>query len=64
MIKIIDPYGMELVSDYTKVIKDFGLGQFKVDDFPNPNSLMRRGIVFAGRDIGIIAKCIKDHKKA
>lgn len=62
MIKIIDPYGMELVSDYTKVIKDFGLEQFKVDQFPNPNRLMRRGVVFAGRDLGIIAKCIKDKK--
>ena len=62
MIKMIDPYGTELVSDYTKVIKDFGLEQFKVDNFPKPNSLMRRGIAFAGRDLGIIAKCIKDKK--
>ena len=27
MVRIMDPYGTELVADYTKVIKDFGLEQ-------------------------------------
>ncbi|MBU2560860.1 MAG: tryptophan--tRNA ligase [Nanoarchaeota archaeon] len=62
MAKIIDPYGAELPEDYAKVIKDFGLEEFKVDDFPEPNRLMRRGIVFAGRDLKIISKCIKEKK--
>ncbi len=62
MTKTIDPYGAELPEDYTKVIKDFGLEEFHVDDFPNPNRLMRRGTVFAGRDLKNIAKAIKEKK--
>lgn len=61
-MKIIDPYGSELPEDYTKIIKEFGLEQFDLGIFPNPNKLMRRGIVFAGRDLKIIAKCIKEKK--
>jgi tryptophanyl-tRNA synthetase len=60
--KIIDPYGSELVKDYARIIKDFGLEEFKVELFPNPNRLMRRGVVFAGRDLNIISKCIKEKK--
>lgn len=62
MTKIIDPYGSELVKDYVKTVKDFGLQPFTSSSFPNPNYLMRRGIVFAGRDLNIIAKCIKEKK--
>src|SRR3989338_3971072 len=63
MTKIIDPYGSELVEDYQKVIGEFGLDSFDVNDFPKPNRLMRRGVVFAGRDLKIISKCIKEKKK-
>ncbi len=62
MTKVIDPYGSELVEDYSKIIKDFGLEPFDVDLFPNPNRLMRRGVIFAGRDLKIISKCIKEKK--
>ncbi|MFC1741044.1 tryptophan--tRNA ligase [Nanoarchaeota archaeon] len=62
MTKTIDPYGAELPEDYIKVIKDFGLETFNVDDFPNPNRLMRRGVVFSGRDLKPIAKAIKEKK--
>ncbi|MBU1199490.1 MAG: tryptophan--tRNA ligase [Nanoarchaeota archaeon] len=62
MTKIIDPYGSELVEDYTKIIKDFGLDVFTPTTFPEPNRIMRRGVVFAGRDLNIIAKCIKEKK--
>tara|TARA_Y100000310_G_C20523924_1_gene735047 strand:+ start:867 stop:1016 length:150 start_codon:yes stop_codon:yes gene_type:complete len=47
MTKIIDPYGSELVEDYTKIIKDFGLDSFNPKLYPEPNRLMRRGVVFA-----------------
>jgi len=60
--KTIDPYGSELVQDYEKIINDFGLEHFDVKLFPNPNRLMRRGVAFAGRDLAIIAKCIKEKK--
>ena len=62
MTKIIDPYGSELVEDYAKAIKDFGLEVFTPTTFPEPNRVMRRGVVFAGRDLKIIAKCIKEKK--
>ena len=62
MVKIIDPYGSELVEDYAKAIKDFGLEEFKLELFPEPNKLMRRKVVFAGRDLQIISKCIKEKK--
>jgi tryptophanyl-tRNA synthetase len=63
MKKIIDPYGSELVEDYAKAIKNFGLEEFKLELFPQPNRLMRRGVIFGGRDLDIISKCIKQKKK-
>ncbi len=60
---IIDPWGATLPEDYTKLIKDFGLDLFDPALFPNPNRLMRRGVVFAGRDIKTIADAIKQKKK-
>jgi tryptophanyl-tRNA synthetase len=62
MAGTIDPYGAELPEDYAKVIKDFGLEEFNVDLFPQPNRLMRRGVVFAGRDLKIISESIKQKK--
>ncbi len=62
MTKTIDPYGSELIEDYTKIIKDFGLDSFDPKIYPKPNRIMRREVVFAGRDLNIIAKCIKEKK--
>ncbi len=62
MAKIIDPYGSELVKDYEKTITEFGLEKFSQKIFPNPNRIMRRGVVFAGRDLEIISRCIKEKK--
>lgn len=60
---IIDPWGATLPEDYTKIIKDFGLETFDPTLFPNPNRLMRRGVVFAGRDLKTISDTIKQKKK-
>jgi len=62
MAKYIDPYSSELIEDYKKLIKDFGMEEFKVGMFPNPNRLMRRGIVFGGRDLKVISDVIKNKK--
>ncbi|MFH1511439.1 MAG: tryptophan--tRNA ligase, partial [Candidatus Woesearchaeota archaeon] len=62
MKKYIDPYGSELVGDYGKLLRDFGIEEFDVRLFPEPNRLMRRGIIFGGRDLLVIADCIH-HKK-
>jgi len=62
MTKIIDPYGSELVEDYVKIIKDFGLDSFNLKEYPEPNRLMRRGVVFAERDMKNVQKAIKEKK--
>jgi len=61
--KIIDPWGSTLLEDYEKIIKDFGLEIFNAKLFPEPNRLMRRNVVFAGRDLKIISDAIKNKKK-
>lgn len=61
--KIIDPWGSVLVEDYEKIVADFGLEIFDSKLFPKPNRIMRRGVVFAGRDLKQIAKSIKSNKR-
>ncbi len=63
MKKIIDPWGSGLLEDYSKIVKDFGLEVFDSGNFTKPNRIMRRGVVFAGRDLKIIAKSIKEKNK-
>lgn len=63
MKKIIDPWGSELLEDYEKIVKDFGLEVFDSKLFPEPNRIMRRNVVFAGRDLKIISDCIKNKKR-
>ncbi len=60
--KFIDPWGSELPEDYARLIKEFGLEKFNIEDFPNPNKLMRRGLVFAGRGLKEISRTIKEKK--
>lgn len=59
----MDPWGSEIFEDYDVIIKKFGLEPFNLDKFPNPNRIMRRGIVIAGRDLEIISNNIKENKK-
>ena len=61
--KIIDPWGSGLLEDYGILIKDFGLEVFDSKLFSKPNRLMRRNVVFAGRDLKIISEAIKQKKK-
>jgi len=58
----IDPWGKELIQDYSRLIKEFGMQEFDNNIFPEPNLQMRRGINFGGQDLEAIAKCIKDNK--
>ena len=59
---VVDPWGKELVQDYARLIKEFGMQEFDNNIFPQPNLQMRRGINFGGQDLEIIAKCIQDKK--
>ncbi len=61
MVKV-DPWSSELIPNYTRLIKQFGLQPFSVKGFTNPNRLMRRGAVFGGRDLSRIATCIAKKK--
>jgi tryptophanyl-tRNA synthetase len=58
----IDPWGDTLIEDYKQTAQHFGLEIFDEKLFPNPNRLMRRGIVFAGRDLKRISESIKTRK--
>ncbi len=58
----IDPWGDTLIEDYKQTAQHFGLEIFDEKMFPNPNRLMRRGTVFAGRDLKRISECIKTRK--
>ncbi|HLC96490.1 MAG TPA: tryptophan--tRNA ligase [Candidatus Nanoarchaeia archaeon] len=62
MTKVIDPYGSELVEDYIKIIQDFGLDRFTLSNYPDPNRLMRRGVVFAERDMRAVFKAMAEKK--
>ncbi len=62
MKNMIDPWGSVLVKDYEKVIDQFGLDNFNPKLFPEPNSLMRRQVVFAARDQGQIGHAILKKK--
>ncbi len=62
MAKIIDPWGATLIEDYNKLTTDFHLDSFDTKLFPEPNRIMRRGVVFSGIDIKVISDCIKNKK--
>lgn len=59
---LIDPWGKELVEDYERLIKEFGMEHFDNNEFPEPNLQMRRGINFGGQDLAQIALAIKQKK--
>ncbi len=61
--EFIDPWSSELSGNYNDIVHKFGLERFNLEDFPEPNLLMKRGFVFAGRDLKKISNCIKNKKK-
>lgn len=61
--KIIDPYGSELIKDYSKLITDFHLENFEPSLFPSPNRIMRRKVVFSSIGQKVISDAIKHKKK-
>lgn len=59
----IDPWGKTLVEDYSRLIKDFGMQAFDIEIMPNPSMQMKRGLIFGGQDLNIIAEAIKKKKR-
>ena len=58
----IDPWASALPKDYLDLAKKFGLEKFEAGNLPSVNLLMKRGFVFAGRDLKVIFDCIKNKK--
>ncbi len=60
----IDPWGSEVVKDYDKLEKEFGMEPFEpmARKLPDPLVYMRRGVIFGHRDFGRIADCIRQEK--
>lgn len=59
----VDPWGKTLVEDYSRLIKEFGMQEFKLSEMPFPSTQMKRGVIFGGQDLGAIAEAIKNKKK-
>lgn len=59
---VLDPWGSTLVEDYARLVREFGLEPFDPKGFPEPNRLMRRGVVFAGRDLKRLAHALHEEK--
>ncbi len=60
---IVDPWGKSLVEDYSRLIKEFGMQPFDIEEMPSPSTQMKRGIIFGGQDLSVIAEAIKKKKK-
>ena len=59
---MVDPWGNSLIEDYSRLIREFGMQEFDLSIMPNPNAQMRRGVIFGGQDLKIIAEAIKTKK--
>ncbi|MBT7241294.1 MAG: hypothetical protein HN878_02275, partial [Candidatus Diapherotrites archaeon] len=55
----VDPWGKSLVQDYSRLIKEFGMQPFDIEIMPSPSIQMKRGIIFGGQDLSVIAEAMK-----
>jgi tryptophanyl-tRNA synthetase len=58
----IDPWATASVTDYGRLLDEFGIGRFDASKLPNPQRLFRRGVVFGQRGFDLIQGAI-DAKK-
>jgi tryptophanyl-tRNA synthetase len=58
----IDPWATAQVTDYGRLLEEFGIGRFDASRLPSPQRLFRRGIVFGQRGFDLIQGAI-DAKK-
>ena len=61
----IDPWSSTTYQDYTRLRDEFGIEEFTEDlwsDLPNPNKLIRRGVVFGHRGFQLIRDAVKKDK--
>jgi len=62
MDKRIDPWGASDISDYDKLMREFGIESFSnvIKSVPNVHKYMRRGIIYGHRDFSRIALAMKN----
>ncbi len=60
----VTPWEVEGVVDYDRLMKEFGIQPFSdiIDRVPNPNKLMRRGVIFGHRDYDRIVDAMIEKK--
>ncbi len=56
---VVSAFGNSVISDYSKLLKDFGVESSSKVIFPSPLTIMRRGIVFGHRDIKPVLDAMK-----
>ena len=59
----IDPWATAQVTDYARLLDEFGIGRFDASRLPSPQRMFRRGIVFGQRGFEIVQGAI-DSKKS
>jgi tryptophanyl-tRNA synthetase len=60
---VINPWGNTYVEDYSKLFEEFGIEPFNeeiIKRIPNPNKLIRRGIVFGHRGFETVLEAIEN----
>ncbi|RLG99386.1 tryptophan--tRNA ligase [Candidatus Bathyarchaeota archaeon] len=59
----LDPWGITEIQDYERLYREFGIKPFKplLQEIPEPNMFMRRGIIFGHRDFERIVEAIKNN---
>jgi len=59
----LDPFGTTVIEDYERLYEEFGIQPFKplLADMPNPNTAMRRGVIFGHRDFERVLHSMKNH---
>jgi len=62
---VLDPFGTTVIEDYERLYDEFGIQPFKslLPEMPNPNTAMRRGVIFGHRDFDLVLKAIKSHEE-
>lgn len=63
--KMLDPWGSSNIKDYERLIKEFGISDFRElkTYFPNPNHLIRRDIIFGHRGFDSVLDAMIKKKK-
>ena len=59
---VIDPWGSNEVKIDDKLMKDFGLKKFKIDNLDSKHRFLTRNIIVAQRDFEAVSDCIKNNK--